>query len=87
MKWYYIYVLESEIDKSWYTGYTSDLKNRLNQHNSGKTVTTNRKKPYILIYSEACLNEADAIAREKYLKSGMGRRYLKNRLKNYLVKI
>jgi len=37
-----------------------------------------------LIYYEACLNEQDARQREKYLKSGMGKRYLKNRLKRFL---
>ncbi len=33
---------------------------------------------------EACLNQHDAAAREKYLKSGIGKRYLKNRLKRFL---
>ena len=40
--------------------------------------------PFELIYYEACLNEQDALARENYLKSGMGKRYLKNRLKRFL---
>ena len=40
--------------------------------------------PFELIYYEACLNEQDGLAREKYLKSGMGKRYLKNRLRRFL---
>jgi putative endonuclease len=40
--------------------------------------------PWMLIYYEVGFSKQDAINREKYLKSGMGRRYLKNRLKNFL---
>ena len=84
MEWYYVYVLQSEIDISWYIGDTSDIDKRIIEHNSGKTATTNRKKPWSIIYFEASKSKEDAIAREKYLKSGMGRRYLKNRLKTQL---
>ena len=52
-------------------------------HHEGKVFSTKSRLPVTLIYSEACLNKDDAIAREKYLKSGMGKRYLKNRLKEY----
>lgn len=72
------------MDKSWYIGYTSDIEQRIKDHNLGKTITTNRKKPWEILYYEVAFNKDDAIAREKYLKSGMGRRYLKNRLKNQL---
>ena len=79
-----MYVLGSEKDGSWYIGYTSDLDKRLKEHNSGRTTTTSRKIPWKIIYYEVAFNQQDAIAREKYLKSGMGRRYLKNRLLNQL---
>ena len=85
MKWFYTYVLKSEIDQSWYIGYTEDLDRRLHEHNSGRSFTTKKKIPWIIIYYESCLSKDDAIAREKYLKSGMGRRYLKNRLKNQFL--
>lgn len=81
---YYTYVIQSEKDKRFYTGFTKDLRNRLHEHNSGAVVSTRNRGPFRLIYFEACLNEQDAIAREKYLKSGMGKRYLKNRLKRFL---
>ena len=81
---YYVYLLLSEKDGHFYTGSTSDLKRRLNEHNSGKVKSTTFRKPFKLIYYEGCLNEDDARGREKYLKSGMGKKYLKNRLKRYL---
>lgn len=81
---YYIYVLQSIKSKRWYTGFTADLRKRFKQHNENKSFYTKNKGPYRLIYYEACLNENDARFREKYLKSGMGKRYLKNRLKRFL---
>ena len=81
---YYIYVIQSEKDELFYTGFTRDLQNRLYEHNTGKVASTKNRRPFRLIYFEACLNEQDATAREKYLKTGMGKRYLKNRLKRFL---
>ena len=81
---YYTYVIRSEKDKGFYTGFTNDLQKRFNEHNSGKVSSTKSRCPFVLIYYEACLDEQDAKCREKYLKSGMGKRYLKNRLKCYL---
>ena len=80
----YVYVLVSLKDKQFYTGYTGDLRKRIFQHDKGLNSSTKHRKPLKLIYYEACLSEEDAKAREKYLKSGMGKRYLKNRLKNSL---
>ena len=84
MENFFVYVLETEIDKSWYIGYTSNLARRIVEHNSGDSYYTKRKKPWNIIYYEVSFNKFDAIAREKYLKTGMGRRYLKNRLKRQL---
>lgn len=82
--YYYIYVLESEIDNLWYTGYTADLKKRLLLHNEGKVESTKNRRPLKLIYFEGCLNQQDATRREKYLKSGNGKSYLKSRMRNYM---
>ncbi len=81
---FYIYVIQSLKSDYWYTGYTDNLRKRFNQHNMDKSAYTKKRGPYKLIYYEACLNEEDARSREKYLKSGMGKRYLKNRLKRFL---
>lgn len=80
----YVYVLQNQSGQ-FYTGCTSDLKKRLVQHNTGKSEFTKYRGPYELIYYEACLNVKDAYTREKYLKTGMGKRYLKNRLKRYII--
>ena len=82
---WYVYVLQNQ-KKHWYIGSTKDLRKRILRHNSRKNKSTKYGLPWKLIYYEACLNKEDARAREKYLKSGMGRRYLKNRLKFFFVK-
>jgi hypothetical protein len=55
--YYYVYVLKSEIDDLWYTGYTADLKNRLLLHNEGKVESTKNRRPLKLIYFEGCLEK------------------------------
>jgi putative endonuclease len=81
---WYNYILESAKSGYWYTGFTNDLRKRFNQHNTGKSTYTKNRGPWKLIYYEACLNKEDARSRELYLKSGMGKRYLKQRLKRFL---
>jgi len=81
---WYVYVLKSIKDNKWYTGMTNDLRKRLKEHNSGKSSYTKDRGPYKLIYYEASYNQADTRSRELYLKSGMGKRYIKNRLKRFL---
>jgi len=81
---YYVYLLLSEKDGKFYTGSTDDLKRRMAEHEAGYVKSTVMRKPLNLIYYEACLNEADARVRERYLKSGAGKKYLRNRLKRYL---
>ena len=80
---WYIYVLQSKKDNKWYTGYTDDLRKRFQEHNRGLVYSTSKRRPFKLIYYEACLNEQDAKTREQYLKAGVGKRYIKNRLKFY----
>lgn len=77
---YYTYILKSKKDGKFYTGSTKDLRKRLLQHNKGLCTYTKGRGPFEVIYYEACLSEEKARLREKYLKSGMGKRYLKNRL-------
>lgn len=84
MSWY-TYVLKSEKGGRWYTGVTSDLRKRFKQHNEGRSTYTKGRGPFVLIYYEMSLAEGDAKAREVYLKSGMGKRYIKNRLKRFLT--
>ena len=78
---WYVYVLLSIKTSEWYIGSTRDLRKRISRHNHGDNIATKRQRPWKLIYAEFGLNREDARAREKYLKSGMGRRCLKNRMK------
>ncbi|MCA9390189.1 GIY-YIG nuclease family protein [candidate division WWE3 bacterium] len=82
---YYTYVLLSEKDNKFYTGFTNDLKKRLVDHNNGKVFSTKHRAPLKLVYYEACCNEDDAKRREKSLKSGRGKAYLKKHLKIFLI--
>ena len=81
---FYTYVLLSEQDKNFYIGFTEGLEKRLNEHQKGLVASTAHRRPLKLIYYEACLNSNDAIKREKYFKTGFGRRFLRNRLETYL---
>ena len=84
---FFTYVLLSEKDKKYYTGYTSDLKQRIIQHNAGQVKSTKDRRPLRLIYFGACLNQQDALHREKYLKTHYGKLFLGNRLKNFKLEI
>lgn len=81
---YYVYVLKSKKDGQFYVGYTANLKNRLEMHNKGKVESTKHRRPFELVYYEACLNKEDALHREKYLKTTYGKRYIRNRTRRYL---
>ncbi|MFZ0454922.1 MAG: GIY-YIG nuclease family protein [Ignavibacteriaceae bacterium] len=83
---YFVYILQSDKDKQFYVGFTTDLKKRLEQHNHGKAKSTRFRRPLRLVYCEIGLDLSDALHREKYLKTSYGKRYIKNRLKNYLKK-
>ncbi len=77
---HYTYVLYSEKDCEWYTGATSDLRARVREHAEGRVRSTEQRRPLLLAYYEACLNREDAFRRERYLKTGRGKRYLRQRL-------
>ena len=80
---YFIYVLLSKKDNNFYTGFIASLYERINEHNLGKVTSTKYRIPLELVYYEVCYNQSDALHREKYLKSTYGKRYIRNRLKNY----
>ena len=84
---YYVYVIRSLKDGKWYTGFTCNVEHRLREHNSGEDKATKSRVPFELVYIEGCTDNQDALAREKYLKSGVGKKFLKYRLRNYLVSV
>ena len=84
---HYVYVLRSVSDDGFYIGYSANLRKRFKEHVQGGSFATSYRGPWKLIYYEAYLEQADALGREKYLKSGAGRRFLKAQLAHYLRKI
>jgi putative endonuclease len=83
----YSYVLLSDEDGRFYIGSTGDLRARLQKHNAGAVRSTACRRPLRLVYYEGCLSTDDARRRERYLKSGRGGRYLKQRLAAWLAEI
>jgi len=81
---YYVYTLLSLRDRNFYTGFTTDLKDRLTRHVRGEVKSTANRRPLRLIHYEYFINEGDAKAREVFLKSGFGRDNLKQALKRTL---
>ncbi len=73
---FYVYVLQSETTHHHYTGYAADLAQRVGQHNAGITKSTKNRGPWKLVYQEQYESRAEAMRREKFLKSGQGREQL-----------
>lgn len=72
-----VYVLKSRRGGKRYTGFTNkDALQRLQEHNSGSNKWTRINKPFDLVHQENYDNKTDAIKREKFLKSGQGRKFL-----------
>jgi putative endonuclease len=83
----YVYVLYSNVSKSFYVGFTHDLKKRIAEHNKGLIFSTKGYKPWELIYYEAHAKEADGRRREKYLKTTAGDRALHRMLRGKLTEV
>lgn len=76
-----VYILQSEVDGTFYVGYTGDVEKRLKQHNAGRSTYTSRHRPYRLVYSETFSEKSDAKTREKYIKRyGNIKGFLKSRV-------
>jgi putative endonuclease len=83
---HYVYVLRSTTDNGFYIGYSANLRKRFSEHVTGGSFATSHRGPWKLIYYEAYVEQRDALGREKYLKSGSGRKFLKAQLRHYLDK-
>jgi putative endonuclease len=77
---FYTYAIKS-IERNYiYVGLTDNLQKRFNQHQSGKNITTKPYRPFRLFYNDIFETRAAAREREKYLKSGVGKEFLKSLL-------
>jgi len=65
---YYVYIIQSLIDGSYYKGFSEQPAIRLLQHNNGESSYTSAKMPWQLVYVEECLSKRDALIRERVLK-------------------
>ena len=82
---YFVYTLISLKDHKFYTGFTTDIKDRLLRHARGEVKSTVNRRPLKLIHCEYFVNEKDAKSREVFLKSGFGRNNLKKALRRTLL--
>jgi putative endonuclease len=78
---YFIYILQSEKDGTYYIGHTSDLEARLRRHNQGRSAYTRNKAPWRLLYKEVLNSKAEVMNREREIKGKKGREYI-----DYLVR-
>lgn len=77
---YYVYAIKSLIDNRIYVGLSENCDRRICEHNAGYTRSTKSYRPWVLIYKEECGTRVNARAREKYLKSGCGKEFLKSNI-------
>ena len=72
---HYVYILISEIDDSFYIGYSQNPENRLVDHNSGRSRYTKWKIPWKLVYTESFKSKTEALIRERFLKKQKNREF------------
>ena len=77
---YTVYVLGSTTRNYLYVGLTNNLQRRISQHNDGHERTTRAYRPFQVVHTEEFSERLSARLREKYLKSGVGKQFLKNKL-------
>ncbi len=75
---YYVYAIRSLAKNYIYVGMSNDFERRISEHNSGQNRSTKAYKPFVLIYKEEFVTRVDARKKEKYLKSGVGKEFLKS---------
>ena len=79
----YVYILQSKNDLGIYIGCTNNIKARLVLHNKKKVDSTKNRVPLILIHYEAYIDSRDAFKRERFLKTGWGRNFIRKNLSNF----
>lgn len=75
---FFVYAIKSEVRNYIYVGLTDNFDRRLLQHNSGQNITTRAYTPFVVVLVEFYETRPEARKREKYLKSGIGKEYLKS---------
>ena len=70
---FYVYILKSDVDGSFYAGQTNDLEDRIKRHNESRSVYTKLKRPWRMVYFEEFENRSLALKREKQIKAWKSR--------------
>ena len=83
---HYVYILQSELDKEFYVGRTADLKRRYSEHQTGRVESTKHRRPMKLLCYEAYNTKEEAARREEFLKSSDGRKDIKKRILESIIK-
>ena len=78
---YFVYILESLTDGKRYYGFTIDIERRLVEHNQGKVGSTKSRRPLNIVYYEIVPDITSARRKEKYFKSGFGRKYIRSKIR------
>src|SRR3989338_8369476 len=73
---FWVYVLKSGKDESFYIGSTQNLEDRFKAHNDGRNQYTKSYRPWKIVYKEAFISRSESVQRERFLKSGAGRKFL-----------
>ncbi len=71
---FYVYIIQSEIDHSFYKGFSEDVFKRLIEHNEGLSTYTKNKRPWRLVYYEELPDKRTALIRERNLKKAQNSR-------------
>jgi putative endonuclease len=79
---FFVYLLQSEVDQSFYIGFSEDLQRRLEQHNAGLSTYTALKTPWKLVYFEQFDSKTEALKREKFLKRMRNRAFYERLIDN-----
>ncbi len=79
---YYVYILQSRKDHSFYVGQCDDLDRRMSKHFDGMSKYTSAKWPLRLVYFEVYDSRAQSIKREKYIKKMKSRKYIEGLIGN-----
>ena len=80
---YFVYILQSQKDHSFYIGQTEDLQKRLSLHNEGKSRYTSRKMPWKIVYFESFETRKEALEREKFLKKQKNKSFYESLINNW----
>ena len=73
---YYLYIIQSQTDESYYIGTSRDLTERIERHNQGRSKYTKSKRPWNLVYFEEHPDRSDAMKREYAIKRRKSKEYL-----------